>query len=296
MSLLKKVKTLLDKVCYLYKSLDNGEKITKYDFTNLLDQIVELCHSNSSKDLLCLLLSYYTQNDVIRKNKFMNSEPQLKNIIKKLLNDKNLDISYEDLNVALQTFYYKKYEEDYEYSLYKKVKDKVILLNRSRLDKTKYTFYDIQDMINQILEELMDDYGDEDNELDKTFIEIYDRLIEILQTEDCNLTDDKNNTLIICLLSKYYNGYCREIKNKDKVYSIKNMINVIIKNEKFNPNIKNCYGLTILSMAHIIKKHQINYEEHDDYYDLILDIDMSSSTAAEDTDEVIKEIEMIYRI
>jgi hypothetical protein len=243
MSILKKITRLLDKVCYLYKRLDNGENATKNDFTNLLDEIIELCNSNSNKDVLCLLLLYYTENEVIRTNKFMHSEPKLKNIISDLLDSKNLDISYEELNVALQTFYYK--EEDYENSLYKKVKDKVIILNRSRLDKSNYTFYDFQEMFDNILEEFMDDYYEENDgfrrnpnvsEVSEEFIELYDKLMEVLQSENCNVTDDKNSTILTFLLSKYCNGYCREIKCKDIVYSIKNMINIIVKNEKFNWN------------------------------------------------------------
>ena len=111
MSILKQITRLLDKVCYLYKRLDNGENATEYDFTKLLDVVVELCSSNSNKDVLFLLLSYYTENDVIRKNKFMYNEPKLKNIISDMLNSKNLDISYEELHPALQILHYKKYEE-----------------------------------------------------------------------------------------------------------------------------------------------------------------------------------------
>ena len=102
----------------------------------------------------------------------------------------------------------------------KKVKEQVIILNRSRLDKSKYTFYDIQDMYNEILDEFMDDYYEEDL-VSEEFIEIYDKLMEVLGTENCNLTDDPNNTFLTFLLSKYYNGYCREINFKDRVYSDK---------------------------------------------------------------------------
>ena len=153
-----------------------------------------------------------------------------------MLNSKNLDISYEELNIALQTMCYE--DEDDDDSIYQKVRDKVIILNRSRLDKSKYTFYDIQDMYNEILDQFMDDYYEEDL-VSEEFIEIYDRLCEVLQSENCNLTDDKNNTLLTFFISKYHNGYCREINCNGRVYSIKNMINIIIKNEKFNSNIKN---------------------------------------------------------
>jgi hypothetical protein len=241
MSILTQITRLLDKVCYLYKALDNGEKATKSDFSKLLDVVIELCSSNSNKDVLCLLLSYYSENDVIRNNKFMHSEPKLKDIISDMLNSNNLEISYEGLNAALQKLHYQEREED---SLYQQVKDKVITLNRSRLDKSKYTFYDFQDMFNNILEEFMDDYYGED-QVSEEFIEIYDKLMEVLGSENCNVTDDQNNTLLTFLLSKHYNNYCREIKCDDRVYSIKNMINIIIKNEKFNWNIKNCYGFTI---------------------------------------------------
>ena len=262
MSILKQITRLLDKVCYLYKRLDNGENATEYDFTKLLDVVVELCSSNSNKDVLFLLLSYYTENDVIRKNKFMYNEPKLKNIISDMLNSKNLDISYEELHPALHILHYKKYEErEEEGSLYRQVKDKVIILNRSRLDKSKYTFYDFQDMFNNILDEFMDDYYEEDL-VSEEFIEVYDRLMKVLESENCNLTDDTNNTFLTFLLSKYYNGYCREINFKDRVYSIKNMINIIIKNEKFNWNIKNCYGFT---QDEYLDTHMEEFREEESY-------------------------------
>ena len=271
MSILKQITRLLDKVCYLYKRLDNGENATEYDFTKLLDVVVELCSSNSNKDVLCLLLSYYSENDVIRNNKFMYNEPKLKDIISDMLNSKKLEISYEELNAALRILHYKKYEErEAEDSLYRRVKDKVIILNRSRLDKSKYTFYDFQDMFNNILEEFMDDYYEED-QVSEEFIEMYDKLMEVLGSENCNVTDDQNNTLLTFLLSKHYNNYCREINYKDRVYSIKNMINIIIKNKNFNWNIKNCYGFT-----------------QDEYLDTHMEEDG-------DIDEIMKEIRMKCR-
>jgi hypothetical protein len=265
MSILKQITRLLDKVCYLYKRLDNGENATEYDFTKLLDVVVELCSSNSNKDVLCLLLSYYSENDVIRNNKFMYNEPRLENIISDMLNNKNLEISYEELNAVLKTLHYEEHEA--EDSLYRRVKDKVIILNRSRLDKSKYTFYDFQDMFNNILEEFMDDYYEED-QVSEEFTEIYDKLMEVLGSENCNVTDDQNSTLLTFLLSKHYNNYCREIRCNDTVYSIKNMINIIIKNENFNWNIRNCYGFT-----------------QDEYLDTHME-----EFGEEESDEIMKEI------
>ena len=267
----------LDKVCTLYKSLDNGMNVTRFDFEKLLDPIVELCDSNNNKSLLCLLLSYYSMNDIIRKNKYMHSIPTLKNIIITML-DKNVDISYEELYISLKTLYYNKYEEDYEDSLYKKVKDKVIILNNSRLDKTNYTFYDIMAICDEILYNFMDDCYEEDT-LDNTTIELYNKLIFLLNSDNCNLVDDKNNTLLIFLLSKYYEGYCREIQYNDMIYSIRNVIYIIINNEKFNWNIINSYKLNLLSMIHIIKKYRNEYMEHID----IIDID-------EDSDDIYNSI------
>jgi hypothetical protein len=268
----------LDKVCTLYKSLDNGMNVTKFDFEKLLDPIVELCDLNNNKSLLCLLLSYYTENDIIRKNKYMHSEPKLRDIIISML-DKNVDISYEELYISLKTLYYNKYEEDYEDSLYKKVKDKVIILNNSRLDKTNCTFYDIMAICDEILYNFMDDYYEEDI-LDNDTIELYDKLIFLLNTDNCNLVDDKNNTLLIFLLSKYYDGYCREIQYNDIVYSIRNVIYIIINNEKFNWNIINSYKLNLLSMIPIIKKYRTEYMEHIDEQ---LDMD-------EDSDDIYNSI------
>lgn len=267
----------LDKVCTLYKSLDNGMKVTRFDFKKLLDPIVELCNSNNNKSLLCSLLSYYAMNDIIRKNKYMHSIPTLKSIIISML-DKNVDISYEELYISLKTLYYNKYEEDYEDSLYKKVKDKVIILNNSRLDKTNYTFYDIMAICDEILYNFMDDCYEEDT-LDNTTIELYNKLIFLLNSDNCNLVDDKNNTLLIFLLSKYYEGYCREIQYNDMIYSIRNVIYIIINNEKFNWNIINSYKLNLLSMIHIIKKYRNEYMEHID----IIDID-------EDSDDIYNSI------
>ena len=261
----------LDKVCTLYKSLDNGMKVTRFDFKKLLDPIVELCNSNNNKSLLCSLLSYYAMNDIIRKNKYMHSIPTLKSIIISML-DKNVDISYEELYISLKTLYYNKYEEDYEDSLYKKVKDKVIILNNSRLDKTNYTFYDIMAICDEILYNFMDDCYEEDT-LDNTTIELYDKLIFLLNSDNCNLVDDKNNTLLIFLLSKYYEGYCREIQYNDMIYSIRNVIYIIINNEKFNWNIINSYKLNLLSMIHIIKKYGTEYMEHIDIIDINEDSD-----------------------
>ena len=167
-----------------------------------------------------------------------------------------------DLQKELWKLHYKKYEErEEEGSLYRQVKDKVIILNRSRLDKSKYTFYDFQDMFNNILDEFMDDYYEEDL-VSEEFIEVYDRLMKVLESENCNLTDDTNNTFLTFLLSKYYNGYCREINFKDRVYSIKNMINIIIKNEKFNWNIKNCYGFT---QDEYLDTHMEEFREEESY-------------------------------
>ena len=273
----KKIIKSLDKVCDLYKSLDNGMNVTRFDFEKLLDPIVELCDSNNNKSLLCLLLSYYSMNDIIRKNKYMHSIPTLRDIIITML-DKNVDISYEELYISLKTLYYNKYEEDYEDSLYKKVKDKVIILNNSRLDKTNYTFYDIMAICDEILYNFMDDYYEEDT-LDNDTIELYDKLIFLLNSDNCNLVDDKNNTLLIFLLSKYYEGYCREIQYNDMIYSIRNVIYIIINNEKFNWNIINSYKLNLLSMIHIIKKYRNEYMEHID----IIDID-------EDSDDIYNSI------
>ena len=139
----------------------------------------------------------------------------------------------------------------------------MIIVNIQKLSIAypKYTFYDFQDMFNNILDEFMDDYYEEDL-VSEEFIEVYDRLMKVLESENCNLTDDTNNTFLTFLLSKYYNGYCREINFKDRVYSIKNMINIIIKNEKFNWNIKNCYGFT---QDEYLDTHMEEFREEESY-------------------------------
>lgn len=256
----KKIIYYLDKICTLYKSLDNGMNVNQCEFNILFDKIIILCNTNINKSLLCLL-SYYSENDIIRKNKYMNSEMKLKNIIIDILNNENLNVSYEELNKSLKTLYYVKHEEDYDNSLYKKIKDKVIILNSLRSDKTNYTFYDIMDMFDQILYNFLDDYYEEDV-IDKNSIELYDKICKVLSSEDCNMVDNMNNTLLTFILSKYYNGYCREIQYNDMTYSMKNMINIIINNNKFNWNIINSYNLNILSMIRLIKKYGTDYMEH----------------------------------
>jgi hypothetical protein len=265
-----KITHYLDKVLFLYKSLDNGIKVNKCEFDILYDRIIILCNININKSLLCLL-SYYIENDIIRKNKYMNSEPKLKNIIISML-DKNLDISYDYLSLLLKKLYYIKYEEDYDTSLYKKVKDKVIILNRLRSDKTNCTFYDIMDMFDQILYNFIDDYYDKDT-IDKNSIELYDKICKVLNSDNCNIVDNMNNTLLTFILSKYYNGYCREIQYNDMIYSMKNMIDIIINNNNFNWNIVNSYNLNILSMIQIIKKYGTEYEEYHDMSDLEIEYD-----------------------
>lgn len=256
----KKIIYYLDKICTLYKSLDNGIKVNQCEFNILFDKIIILCNTNINKSLLCLL-SYYSENDIIRKNKYMNSEMKLENIIIDILNNENLNVSYEELNKSLKTLYYVKHEEDYDNSLYKKVKDKVIILNSLRSDKTNYTFYDIMDMFNQILYNFLDDYYDEDT-IDNNSIELYDKICKVLSSEDCNMVDNMNNSLLTFILSKYYNSYCRVIQYNDMTYSMKNMINIIINNNKFNWNIINSYNLNILSMINLIKKYGTDYMDH----------------------------------
>lgn len=275
---IQKITNSLDKVCTLYKSLDNGMKVNMIEFNRLLDPIINICNSR-----LCLLISYYNENDIIRKNKYMNSEPKLKDIIISMLDNNKLEISYEELYTSLKTLYYKKYEEDYETSLYKKVKDKVILLNSLRVDKTKYTFYDMMAMCDQILDNFMDDYYEEDT-LDNASIELYNMLIDLLNSKNCNVVDDKNNTILTYILSKYYNGYCREIQYNDTVYSMKNLINIIINNVQYDWNIVSSYGLNILSMICIIKKYGTYYEEY--LNETNLDID--------DNDDIYNTIKLKY--
>jgi len=255
----KKITDYLDKVCTLYKSIDNGNKVTMMDFRKLLDPIIIICTTNN-KSILSLI-SYYAENDIIRKNKYMHSEMKLKDIIISMLDNDNLDISYEELYNSLKTLHYNKYEEDYETSLYKKVKDTVIILNDMRSDKTNYTYYDIMTICDKILYNFMEDDYEEDT-IDNSSIELYNELTKILSSEDCNLVDDKNNTILTFLLSKYYDCYCREIQYNDMVYSIKNLINIIVNNTYYDWKIINSYNLNILSMFHIIKKYRYDYMEH----------------------------------
>ena len=51
----KKIIYYLDKICTLYKSLDNGMNVNQCEFNILFDKIIILCNTNINKSLLCLL-------------------------------------------------------------------------------------------------------------------------------------------------------------------------------------------------------------------------------------------------
>ena len=188
-------------------------------------------------------------------------------------------------------------------------------------DKSIYTFWDFYDDIEELITLFEDSYNDGDDEIENNnelednnelyeeyeynedgttlfdetikFIKLYEKMMEIFKSENCNLKDDKGNTMLVHMLSKYYcNGFEGSIIYKEKEYSIKELIKVLIKNDKFEHDSKNFYDIDILSMAKIIKKYQINYEEYDD---ILSYIEHNKDDIYEDCDELITEIENVVK-
>ena len=127
------------------------------------------------------------------------------------------------------------------------------------------------------------------------FINLYQKIIDIFKSDNCNLKDDKGNTMLTHMLSKYYcDNFNGSIKYKGIEYSICNLIKTLIHNNNFVSNTKNSYGIDILQMAEIIKRYSINYEEHDDIREYIL-----RNKYIEDSedieDDLIKEIGNILK-
>jgi hypothetical protein len=301
----------LDEVCKLYEKIRSNERTTSHDFKVLINPIVDICKSNKcnlinneGNHLLSVLLDYYTDNPILQGNSNYN-DISLNYIIQLLLNNKNLIITCESLSRSLKTFYYDNTIESYNESVYKDVKDKLIYLNNLRSDKTICTFWDFYSDVEELITLLEDSYIDEDEEdedeedEDNTqiyestikFINLYEKMIKLFKSDLCNLKDDKGNTMLTHMLSKYYcDGFDGSIKYKGVEYSIGNLIKTLIHNEKFISNTKNSYNIDMLQMAKIIKRYSINYEEHDDIRQSIKHNNIDST----EDDELIKEISDIF--
>ena len=313
--LITKILDNLDEVCNLYEKIKYGERTSLYDFNMLLNPIVDICKSNkcnlvnnTGTHLLSILLTYYIDHPILQKsNNYSGSYDSIEYIIELLVNNKNLIISYEELSKSLINLYYDRHEERYEHSLYKEIKNKVIELNKKRNDKSIYTFWDFYDDIEELIILFEDSYSDDIDSNDKfldeeyeyeyteddetlydetiKFVDLYNKMIEIFKSEKCNLKDDKGNTMLTHMLSKYYcDGFNDSIKYKGIEYSIKDLIITLIHNDKLDLNKKNLYNIDILQMAKIIKKSQINYEEHNDICAYI-ERDKNSNKNKEDDEE-----------
>ena len=186
-------------------------------------------------------------------------------------------------------------------------------MNNLRVDKTIYTFWDfysdVEELITLFEDSYSDEQEDEDDEEDKEFdddqeddttlydetikfINLYEKINKLFKSANCNLKDDKGNTMLTHMLSKYYSDdFNGSIKYKGVEYSICNLIKTLIHNDKFILNITNSYGIDMLQMAKILKTSQINYEQYDDIRQSIKHININDV----EEDELIKEISDILK-